>query len=151
MIGRSAFPSFPNGEPMPFYAVDCENIPGAVPFPRPGGGRLRDAHGDWLPLYVFRVDTESGRVDRYDVRGDVWRMTLANRPVVLSETYAAPLTYVMGDAADVAAVARAIPVDEFSDPQPPRMAIGSGKTQIGVPRPAETGDGDADRPTICEL
>lgn len=136
---------------MPFYAVDNENIPGAVPFPRPGGGRLRDAHGDWLPLYVIRVDTDRGLVDRYDVGNGRWRLQLNGRVVVLSERYAAPLTYVMGDAADVAAVARAVPVDAFSDPQPPRMATGSGEKQIGVPHPAETGDGDADRPTICEL
>lgn len=89
---------------MPLYAVDNEKIPGAVPFPPPGGGRFKDVDGHWLPMYVFRADTGSGRVDRYDVdEFGRWQMNLAIQPVVLSETYKAPLIYVLEDRADNAA------------------------------------------------
>lgn len=77
------------GLPAPVVPMPAEA------FPRFGGepGVLRDATGQALP-WVIRCDTETGAVERYDVRDGEWQIDSATkRVVVLRETRPAPLTY----------------------------------------------------------
>lgn len=81
---------------MPLYDIEPGANPfGALPFPSPC--RVIDAAGKQVP-YAVRCDTDTGRVERYDVTADpaggpwVWATDLRGRPVVVRETRPAPLT-----------------------------------------------------------
>jgi hypothetical protein len=74
--------------------------PGAEPFPRFDGkpGRLVDATGQVVGGYYRGCDTETGEVDRYDVRDGKFRIDpQTRRVVVLRVAYPAPLAYLPPD------------------------------------------------------
>ena len=95
---------------MPVYDVRCNETigpppmepapPGSEPFPRFDGkpGMLLDAQGAVIE-WVIRCNTETGEVERYDVRGTDgsrrWQTDpVTKRVVVLREIHPAPLRYV---------------------------------------------------------
>lgn len=82
----------PGGNLPPGRAV----APGAGPFPRFAGkpGVLLDAAGAEV-RWVIRCDTETGEVERYDVRGGKWQFDRSTgRVLVVTEFRPAPLAYV---------------------------------------------------------
>jgi hypothetical protein len=64
----------------------------SLPFPYPHS-RTLDANGT-LILFVLRCDTDTGMVERFDVRNGRWQLNDAGLPIVLREHHPAPLRIV---------------------------------------------------------